>query len=120
MVDNPEVIAAALLTTLTNGTSSFPWATPPSRAAKIWGKVNPADQPCMFLIGGGGAIGKPVGYGVAKSILHYSVLIYMLADKSTGAIPETQLNAAWTAILNAMLPNMPGNRQTLGIPTIID
>lgn len=120
MVDNPEAIANALLAVLTSGTASISWAQTPSRAAKIWGSVSPANQPCMFVIGGGGALEQKVGYGVSRHVLHFTVLVYMRADESSGSIPETQLNTVWTAIANAMLPSMPGRRQDLGVPNLVN
>jgi hypothetical protein len=129
MVDNIENIANALLALLTAATASagsspFAWAQPPSRAAKIWGNVDPASQPCMFVIGVGGTIGQTAGYGTSKGCHHFNILVYMRADADTlGTIPETQLNAAWVSIINAMMTDpatgntflLPGKPQNLGL-----
>lgn len=123
MVDNPDQIAAALLTKLTSGTASganqVNWGAPPSRAAKIWGNKTPADQPCLFVISMGAHVTREAGYGASKVIYRYTLLAYNRADESTGSVPETPLLNIFTALANVLAP-LPGSRQTLGIPTIIN
>jgi len=63
---------------------------------------------------------RTAGYGVSKLIYRYVALVYMRADESAGSIPETQLNGVWTAVVNALLPSMPGKKQDLGIPNIVN
>lgn len=124
MVDNIETIANALLQLMTNATEGVVnWGQPPSRNPQHWANVDPASQPCMYVVHPGGTFRPPVGYGTQKGVHHFNLLVYMRADADIqGTTPETLLNAVWVAMVNGMMTNiatgtmlLPGQRQTLGL-----
>jgi hypothetical protein len=108
---NPEAISAALFTLLSGANFAF---ASKDRRGKIWGNVDPADQPYMGLIQTGATGVQSTATGLEKWTLRYLVLVYIRADANPNVIPATQINAALQAIAEAINSSPIGERQTLG------
>jgi hypothetical protein len=109
-----ETIAAALLTLL-QGTKigGQPAFLTTGRRARVWGDVTPGDQPAAFLNHGGETAMQDKAYGATKWLLHFEIVIYLRADATPDAVPDTAINAILDAV-DAQILGTPGQRQTLG------
>ncbi len=110
-----ETVAAALLTLL-QGTQigGNPAFLTTGRRARVWSDVTPGDQPALFVIHPGERALQDQALGLTKWMLHFDILIYLRADASPTAVPDTAINAILDAIDAQMQSKPPAERQTLG------
>jgi hypothetical protein len=109
-----EQACVALLALLT---PVYPWISPPTRRLKLWGDVDPNDQPALFQFEGGQGTYEWTGTQAKRTI---NVKLFAYAQASDAIPGATTLNAIIQAIDTAMLPPPGFAKQTLGLGFGID
>lgn len=118
-----ETIFAALATRLTNKLVTNGPFIFVNRRLRPWDAISAAEQPCVFIeqrdqratqLSNGGH------FTATKWILEAWLWVYARIDSQPGTIPSTQINNLLDAIEQALQPDIVGQWQTLGVPTLIE
>ena len=108
-----EQAIAALLQRVS---TSYAWASPPSRRLKLWSDVPPAMRPACFLFEGGTETHENAAGGTPRRALEVRLFIYVDAH-DPGLIGAVALNTIMDALDAALAPSgadLPFGRLTLG------
>ena len=85
-----------------------------TRKGVIWSKTPPTNQPALYLIQVAEHATQATAIGETKWIIDYVLQIYATADASSGAVPDTLINAILDAVDVTLQPRPNAERQTLG------